>query len=192
MADKYDLIIIGAGILGLSCAYHIKKNNPGKTILVLDKFSDVGQGNSARSNAMFRNTFTSSDNLVLSDTSIDFYLDTQKSGLDLGLRKTGYLWVMDEKQLSANRQYIDEMHDNKIEIELLDKQDLKKRIPSLVTEFGSSDDEVRLMKLGDVSGAVFGIKCGRLDPAKLTRFYANAFVSLGGKVSVNTNVVSLI
>lgn len=192
MTDKYDLIIVGAGILGLSCAYHLKKNNPEKTVLVLDKFADVGQGNSARSNAMFRNTFTSSDNLVLSDTSIDFYLETQKSGIDLGLKKTGYLWVMDEKQLSANHRYMEEMRENHIEIELLDRQDLKKRLPSLVTEFSPSDDEARLMKLGDVSGAVFGVKCGRLDPAKLTRFYANAFISLGGKISLNTNVVSLI
>ena len=192
MTDKYDLIIVGAGILGLSCAYHLKKNNPNESVLVVDKFADVGQGNSARSNAMFRNTFTSKDNLILSDASIDFYLDTQKSGIDLGLKKTGYLWVMDEKQLSANRRYTDEMRDNQIEIDMLDKQELKKRLPSLVAEFDASDDEVRLMKLGDVAGAVFGVKCGRLDPAKLTRFYASAFVSLGGQVSLNTNVKSLI
>lgn len=192
MTDKYDLIIVGAGILGLSCAYYLKKNNPEKSVLVVDKFADVGQGNSARSNAMFRNTFTSRDNLILSDSSIDFYLDTQNSGKDLGLKKTGYLWVMDEKQLSTNRRYIDEMQDNQIEITLLDKRELKQCLPSLVTDFSSFDEEVNLMKLEDVSGAVFGVKCGRLDPAKLSRFYANAFTLLGGKMVLNTNVVSLI
>ena len=107
MASEYDIVIVGAGILGLSCAYHLKANNPAKEILVIDRFGAVGQGNTARSNAMFRNTFTSKDNLILSDSSIDFYLEKQqKSGIDLGLRKTGYLWLMDERQLALSQKHV--------------------------------------------------------------------------------------
>jgi len=99
-------MVIGAGILGLSCAYHLKINNPNKSVLVVDRFGDVAQGNTARSDAMFRNTFTSQDNQILSDTSIDFYLNIQKSGVDLGIKNTGYLWVMSERQLSLNERHI--------------------------------------------------------------------------------------
>src|SRR5487761_1877710 len=140
MPNDYDIVIVGAGILGLSSAYHLKKNNQDKSILVIDRFGDVAQGNTARSNAMFRNTFTSRDSLILSDTSIDFYLDTQKSGVDLGLEKSGYLWVMSEKQLSSNERYIQKMVDNKIELRTYDRQDLKRLLPTLKTMFGESEE----------------------------------------------------
>ncbi|MDH2900788.1 MAG: FAD-binding oxidoreductase [archaeon] len=191
MPNDYDIVIVGAGILGLSSAYHLKKNNQGKSILVIDRFGDVAQGNTARSNAMFRNTFTSRDNLILSDTSIDFYLDTQKSGVDLGLKKSGYLWIMSEKQLSSSERYIQKMLDNKIELRTYDRQELKRLLPTLKTMFGESD-ESRLLKIPDIAGAAFGVKCGRLDPEKLSRFYSDGFRALGGKIAFNSNVRSLI
>ena len=107
----HDVIVVGAGILGLSCAYHLKRNNPRKNILLIDRLGDVGLANTARSNAMFRNTFTSLDNQVLSDTSINFYLDIASKGVDLGIRKTGYLWVMNERQLSLNDRHVQKMVD---------------------------------------------------------------------------------
>jgi FAD-dependent oxidoreductase domain-containing protein 1 len=157
---------------------------------VVDRFRDVAQGNTARSNAMFRNTFTSKDNLILSDSSINFYLDIQRSGVDLGLRKSGYLWVMSERQLSSNERYIQKMLDSGIELRRYDRSELKHAIPSLVTHFTS--DEALLLKLPDVAGAVFGTKCGRLDPEKLARFYANNFLELSGQIAFNTNVSHLL
>ncbi|MDH5636627.1 MAG: FAD-dependent oxidoreductase, partial [Candidatus Bathyarchaeota archaeon] len=68
----YDIIIVGAGIIGTSSAYHLQKNNPDKKILVIDKESEAGRGNTAKAAGMFRNTFSSRTSQVLSDTSIDF------------------------------------------------------------------------------------------------------------------------
>jgi FAD-dependent oxidoreductase domain-containing protein 1 len=192
MSDDYDVLVIGAGILGLSIAYHLKKNNSEKNVLLVDRLGDVAQGNTSRSNAMFRNTFTSWDNLILADSSIDYYLDTQNSGVDLGLRQIGYLWVMDEKQLSANQRHIELMQDNMIDLKLYDRRDLGRAVPSLVTKFDAKDEEASLMKLTNVAGAVFGIKCGRLDPAKLSKHYHNSFLDLGGKMELGTEVTSLI
>ena len=39
----YDLIIVGSGIIGLSTAYEYKKANPKKSILLIDKESDVAK-----------------------------------------------------------------------------------------------------------------------------------------------------
>lgn len=188
---SFDLLIVGAGILGLSCAYHLKKNNRSKEILVVDRFRDAAQGNTARSNAMFRNTFTSKDNQILADSSINFYLDTQqKAAMDLGLRKVGYLWALSEAQFSANEKYLEKMRANGVEIKKLNKEELKQKLPSLETGF--SGEEAQLLKLPEIAGAVFGPKCGRLDPSKLARFYYTNFLSLGGKIAFNTNVKSLV
>jgi glycine/D-amino acid oxidase-like deaminating enzyme len=194
MASEYDIIIVGAGILGVSCAYHLKVNNPTKEILVVDGFGDVAQGNTARSNAMFRNTFTSRDNLILSDTSIDFYLEKQQSGIDLGLKKIGYLWLMDERQLGSSNKRVETMLNNGIEIKTYNREDLKRSVPSLVTDFATSNDdtEVHLLKLQNVAGALFGAKCGRLDPAKLSKFYSSSFLGISGKIAFRTRVKSLI
>lgn len=78
---------------------------------------------------MFRNTFTSPDNQILSDTSIDFYLNIQKSGVDLGIKNTGYLWVMSERQLSLNEKNIQKMEMEGIELRRYDRQDLELNAP---------------------------------------------------------------
>jgi FAD-dependent oxidoreductase domain-containing protein 1 len=187
---SYDIIVVGAGILGLACAYHLKENNSKLNILVLDRLSDVGQANTARSNAMFRNTFTSKDNRILSDTSINFYLDITRKGADIGMKKTGYLWVMDERQMSQNQRHVQKMIDTGMEIRSYSKEDLGKVLPSLRTRFDS--EEAKIMKLHDVAGGVFGIKCGRLDPDKLSRFYSERFIALGGKIVFNVDAISLL
>lgn len=192
MVNDYDVLIVGAGILGLSCAYYLKRNNPKKSVLVVDRFADIAQGNTGRSNAMFRNTFTSKDNRILCDSSIDFYLDAQAGGRDLGLEKIGYLWVMDDAQLEKNEKHVRTMLDSGIDLKTLDRADLKRLLPSMTTEFGRDDDEARLLRLRDVAGAVFGVKCGRLDPAKLARFYSDEFLSSGGRIVFNVEVKRLI
>ncbi len=41
MNSQYDIIVIGAGLVGLSTAYHLAKAHPGKRILVLEKEDGV-------------------------------------------------------------------------------------------------------------------------------------------------------
>ncbi len=40
--DEFDLVVIGAGISGLSAAYYYRKENPSAKILVLDNHDDFG------------------------------------------------------------------------------------------------------------------------------------------------------
>lgn len=60
---EYDAVVVGAGLLGLSTAYYIKKMNPTNRILVVDKMGAAGQGNTAKSAAMFRSFFYSRTNV---------------------------------------------------------------------------------------------------------------------------------
>jgi glycine/D-amino acid oxidase-like deaminating enzyme len=178
--------------MGMASAYHLKKNNPRKRVLVIDRYGAPGQGNTGRSNAMFRNTFSSRDNQILSNSSIDFYLHVQEElEVDIGLQKIGYLWLMDERQLSASEPYLRLMERNGIDLTRYSRDELKRLLPGMVTEFGSSD-EAKVMELPNVDGGVFGPKCGRLDPDKLVRFYAQEFVKMGGELAFNTAAESLL
>ncbi|MEA2089298.1 MAG: FAD-dependent oxidoreductase, partial [Thermoproteota archaeon] len=96
---EYDVVVVGTGILGLSTAYHIKKMCPDDKILVVDKLSAAGQGNTAKSAAMFRSFFYSHTNFTLADTSIDFYKHLQENlSVNLKIKWTGYLWLFSEQQ----------------------------------------------------------------------------------------------
>ncbi len=192
MGTETDVVVIGTGIMGMASAYHLKRNNPQKRVLVVDRHGAPGQGNTGRSNAMFRNTFSSRDNQILSDSSIDFYIHVQDElKADVGLQKIGYLWLMDEAQLSRSGPYLERMERSGIETVRHDRRELKRLLPNLVTEF-SSDAEAALMNLPSVDGGIFGPKCGRLDPDKLVRFYAREFLAMGGQLMLNTEVTALI
>ena len=65
-----DILVIGAGILGLSSAYHLKKDYPRKRVVVVDRSGGPGQGNSAKSEGAFRNVFTSETNFLLADSRL--------------------------------------------------------------------------------------------------------------------------
>ena len=41
---EYDYVIIGAGIVGLTISYELLKNHPNKTVLVIEKSSEIGNG----------------------------------------------------------------------------------------------------------------------------------------------------
>lgn len=192
MTSRYDIVVVGAGIMGVSSAYYLQKNNPGKRILVVERYGAAGQGNTGRSNGMFRNTFTSSDNQILANSAIGFYEHLQEElGFDVGLQKLGYLWLMDEGQLSRSEGFLRSMEDNGIKTKRYSKEELKQLLPGMVTDFGSGGD-AELMNLKPVDGAVFGPKCGALDPDKLVRFYAEEFARGGGRFAYDTDVESLV
>ena len=176
MDARCDVLVVGAGIMGVASAYHIKKNNPGKDVLVVDRYGAPGQGNTGRSNAMFRNTFSSRDNQNLSDTSIDFFSHVQdKMKVDIGLQKIGYLWLMDEAQLSKSEPYLRLMERNGIEIRGHSKAELKQLLPTMVTDFDSTE-EAALIALPAGVGGIFGVMSGRRDPDMLVRVYFQEFI----------------
>jgi len=178
---EYDVLVVGAGILGVSSAYHVKAANPEKEVVLIDRLPDVAQANTGRSNAMFRNTFTSTDNQILSDASIDFYQYVQEDlGVGIGLERVGYLWLMSDSQVSKSESYLKKMEENGVQTSLYTRGELSGLIPGLRTE--PSGEQAQLLDLPDVEAGIFGPKCGRLAPEKLALFYKDAFVRAGGKV----------
>lgn len=192
MAKHFDIVVVGAGILGAAAAFHLQKNSPRRRILLVDRFPSPGQGNTGRSNAMFRNTFTSLDNQVLSDSTIEYYLHLQEAmGADIGLQRIGYLWLMSGRQLSASEKALEGMARQGIEVQRLSKEDLRAKIPGMAASL-AGDGQAKLMALPEVEGGAFGPKCGRLDPDKLVRHYVGGFLGMGGRVAFNTSAEKLL
>ncbi len=194
MNDKhYDVVIVGAGIFGMATAYHLKKENAQLSMLVVDKAAQAGAGNTAQSAAMYRDTFSSEVNLLLSSTTRDFFKYVQNDlEIDLSLRDITYLWLMDRLQFEKNKNAIEIMLENKVRIEILDKSDIKQKIPSLVTDF-DDNEEAQLLNLKNIDYGLLGYDCGELDADKITRdFYEAEFKKMGGESLYNTTVTKLI
>ena len=188
----HDIIIVGAGIIGMSSAYHLQKNNPNKKILVIDKETGAGQGNTAKAAGMFRNTFSSRTSQVLSDTSINFYSYLQNEmNYDIRLIKTGYLWLLTKRQLDEYSPIIKKMMNHGIEIRILKKDELKK-IPKLNLELNKNREETKYLGLENIHKGLLGTKCGELDQSELVKFYEEEFEKWGGETLFNTTVQELI
>jgi FAD-dependent oxidoreductase domain-containing protein 1 len=187
-----DILVVGAGALGLSSAYHLKKQDPAKRVVVVDKFGGPGQGNSAKSEGGYRNLFTSETNYLLADSTIDWFIHLEEDlGYDLKFNHIGYLWLFSEEQYNRQRGAFLTIERRGTEIKTFGREELERVIPDLVTEF-RGDEEAELMGIKPVNVGVLGVKCGSLDADALVRSYEQEFLKLGGEVKYSTEVERLI
>ena len=174
MASNPQVIIVGAGIVGLAGAYHILRNNKGLSLLVLDKMAGPGLGDTAKSAAAFRDMFSSPVNRDLSRGSIAFYEKIERDFGSIGLKKIGYLWLVTDKQKEPWQDVLAGMAGAGVKFETLNTRDLALRLPELTME--------------DISQGIFGTNCGILEPLMLTKFYEQEVLRLGGRVRYRTEV----
>lgn len=167
MVPHFQVIIIGAGILGLASAYHILNQARGLSLLVIDRFGGPGLGNTARSAAAYRDLFSSPINRDLSRGSIAFYQQIQDKGTHLGLQRIGYLWLLTDKQAQNAQGVLDSLAAAEIEFDFLELERLRQLLPEL--------------RAGDISLGLLGRNCGILNPNLLCRFYEQRVRELGGK-----------
>ncbi len=72
-----DIVILGAGVMGASIAFHLAKRNPGK-IIVIDK-DHVGRGGSGRSSALVRMHYSFPPEVQLALISLRMFQNWQIS-----------------------------------------------------------------------------------------------------------------
>jgi FAD-dependent oxidoreductase domain-containing protein 1 len=172
--DRYDVVIVGAGAMGLASAYHLNQKHPELSVLVVDARSGPGEGSMGASNAMVRDVFSSADNRRLSKSAIGFYrrmmeeheeLRTPTPLLDL----YGYLWLLPE---SHREEYYDLVSRSagSIDAQRVDVNDLRS-CPGLELAprrwFEGDDAEPPEA----ITGGLFGRNCGAVAPELLAHFY---------------------
>lgn len=182
---EHDVLIVGAGILGMSTAYHIKFRDPKLDVMVVDRLGAAGQGSTAKSAAAFRCLFHSRTNFALADSSAEFYKHLQEdSHVDLKLRWSGYLWFFDENGYRNMRPVLEDLAARGFQYKEYEGSELAKKLDMRIS-FGG-DEEARMMNLGNIHKGVFIPKAGLLDVDSLIKFYESEFLRLGGKIQYNT------
>jgi sarcosine oxidase, subunit beta len=72
LAKSYDVVIIGAGVHGLSTAYYLARNHGVRNVAVLDK-GYVGGGGSGRNTAILRSNYLTPEGVRFYDRSVALY-----------------------------------------------------------------------------------------------------------------------
>jgi glycine/D-amino acid oxidase-like deaminating enzyme len=177
-SKRYDLLIIGAGIIGLSAAYHVKEAHPDLSVLIIDLHAAPGQGDTAKSVAAIRDTFTSDVNRTLARSSIDFYKHVQLDlCFNLNLELVGYLWLLNKEEEKAYEAIESEMHGQGMRLKTFERNELAHLIPDLALD--PSSEQSKLMGLKSVEKGLHGLDCGIVAPELIVKFYDTELRKMG-------------
>lgn len=181
---KEDVVVVGAGIVGLTSAYHLKRENPDLSIKVVDRAGTYAQGNTAKSAAGFRNIFTAEINYKLSNSSIEFYRHVQNDlKRDLEMKFTGYMFLFNETLPSWVPLIVERGIAEVLDIDEVFDSDVIRKSPDPET--------ARVLGLKDIAQVLVGRNCGIIEPGLLSDFYYDELVKMGVEFSFNTNVTKI-
>jgi sarcosine oxidase, subunit beta len=167
MADqRFGVIIIGAGIVGASIAYHLARSGR-RDVVVLEKEAAAGMGSTAKAAGGIRAQFSSSINIELSRLSIErFERFPQEMGIPVDFTQAGYLWMAtapDHMRLFEANAALQRRHG--LQIELLDRAGVVKKAPYVRSD--------------DLLGGVFHARDGYASPADYVMGYHKKAKELG-------------
>jgi sarcosine oxidase subunit beta len=166
-ARTADTVIIGAGVMGASVAYHLAQRGGGD-VLVLERFGASGLGSTGKATGGFRCQFTTEVYVRLSLLARERLRHFREEfGVDAGYRPVGYLFmVKTASQLQALRAAMD-----------------VQRAAGLREVYEVSPDDIRRLspevRADDLIGGVFGPTDGYIVPLEIMRGFIEAARRLG-------------
>lgn len=171
-------MIIGAGIVGASVAYHLSARGC-TDVMILEKADTEVTGSTARSAAGVRHQFANEVNIRLSIYSIErLKRFTEEVGGYSGLKQIGYLLLVSEPQLW--KQYQDNVA-------------LQKSLGVASRVLSPADvlDLVPFAKVDDLLGATYCAEDGHCDPHGIATGYLNAARRAGVKLRRATSAIGI-
>ena len=158
-----DVVVIGAGIIGASCAFHLAER--GVRVAVLEAMDAAAQGSTGRSFASVRGQWADPLNIELSWRSIQTYRDfAERYGVDVGYRPTGYLFLVPEDSWDSHRESVQLQRSLGVPVTVLTVADAQD-----ITPFDGSG----------LAGATWGEADGVVDPYQIASAYLRFARELG-------------
>jgi len=174
-AEVTDVIVIGAGVIGASCAWHLAR--AGLRVTVTERLGGPAEGSTGRSFASIRGQWADPLNIELSWRSILRYRSfAAEHGVDVGYRPTGYLLLVPEAGWPAQLAAADLQRAHGVPVEVLDVA-AAARITPFVT--------------AGIAGATWGPADGVVDPQLVTAAFLDLARAAGARVRFRHPVTAI-
>ncbi|MHC4941662.1 MAG: NAD(P)/FAD-dependent oxidoreductase [Planctomycetota bacterium] len=179
MTETCDLIVIGAGIVGLAIAERLTATGMGK-VLILEKEAVPATGSTGKSAGGIRQQFGDPRKIEAARFGMEFYDSfAQRYGVDPEFKKHGYLILRsDAEGASGLKEEVKVQKLAGLDTRFLEPEHIKQMIPELNTT--------------DLSGGSFNGADGYLDPHTVVQGFLQAFRTSGGELACAERAVALI
>ncbi len=175
--QKYDIIIIGGGIIGVSTAWQLQERYPNRRILVLEKESGFARHQSGHNSGVIhagvyyqpgslKARFCREGNRSTFDFCSKHHIPAERCGK--------ILVAANEKEFALMQDLYQRIRKNRISVEWLDKSQIKQKEPHIA---GIT--------------ALFVPDTGIVDYRRVTCRMADLFTEKGGEVHLRTKVSGL-
>lgn len=184
-----DVVIVGAGVMGASIAYHLAQRNVGR-IVVLDK-DHVGRGGSGRSSALVRMHYSFPPEVQLALISLRMFQNWQDViGTTGDFRRTGFVRIVHPNETARLKLNVEMQRKLGANVELIDKVQLHE----LETDWNVDDVELAAYEpdsgYGDGAGVAgdFLAAARNRGAAYFSRTQAQGLLTEGGRtIGVETD-----
>lgn len=170
------VVVIGAGIVGASCAFHLAQR--GASVTVIERAEAPATGSTGRSAAGIRHQFSLEENVRFSlHSSAAYRRFAGETGGAAGYREVGYLFLLAPEQLPSWRRSQAMQRALGAEVDDLEPPEIARRFPYLA--------------LDGIAAGSFGARDGVLDPHGITLGYLAAAARLGAQTRFAAPVTAL-
>jgi glycine/D-amino acid oxidase-like deaminating enzyme len=172
-----DIVILGAGVMGTSMAFHFAKRKAGR-IVVLDK-DYVGRGGSGRSSALIRMHYSFPPEVQLALVSLDMFQNWKETiGAPGDFRKTGFVRIVHPGETERLKLNVEMQRNLGAKVDLIDGKELRELEPD--------------WKVDDVELAAYEPDSGYADGAGVAGDFLNVARDFGVDYYPRTNATSLL
>jgi sarcosine oxidase subunit beta len=176
--QKFDVAIIGAGVIGCSVAYYLCQCGI-TNIILIEKETFPGTGSTSKAFGGIRAQFTTAANIRMSLLSMKLLekMDDEMQS-QAGYVRAGYLFVTAEKSNFEQLQQLMAFQKSLgADVEPITVAEIRQRFP--------------YVRADDLLGGSFGKRDGFIDPGGLTNAFYTRALSRGARALVDTRVTGL-
>jgi sarcosine oxidase subunit beta len=128
VSERFDYVVIGAGVMGASIAFHLAERRAG-TIAILERTA-VASGASGRSSALVRMHYTVREEVELAVASLRYFTNwRERIGRPGHFRKTGFVRIVPEREIANLRANVEMQRSCGANVELVTREELQAMEP---------------------------------------------------------------